>query len=70
MYDLAVPNTKPGPCAKCQGRGTYGWGAVVNGVPSKSGTCWSCKGTGRQDRRDIRRNEVYNRHKIVWIARL
>jgi DnaJ-class molecular chaperone len=65
MYDLAVPNAKPGECEKCRGTGRYSWGAVVNGRPSKSGECYSCRGTGRQDRRQIARNECYNRHKIA-----
>ena len=65
MYDLAVPNDKPGACAKCQGSGTYGWGAVINGQPQHTGTCWSCKGTGKQTKSDIGRNRTYNRHKIA-----
>lgn len=36
------------PCTRCPGsRGTYYWGAVVNGRPSRSGTCFRCEGTGR-----------------------
>jgi DnaJ-class molecular chaperone len=65
MTDFAVPNAKPGTCEKCRGSGTYSWGTVVNGVPSHSGMCFSCRGTGRQDVRQIRRNETYNRFKIV-----
>lgn len=67
MYDLAIPNAKPGTCAKCQGTGRYGWGAVVNGVCEKSGPCYSCRGTGKQDKRQIARNHTYNRHKVVSI---
>lgn len=68
MYDLSMPNEKPGKCAKCKGTGRYSWGAVVNGKASKSGQCFSCGGTGKQTVRDIRRNETYNRHKIRQIA--
>ncbi len=70
MYDLSVPNAKPGACAKCKGSGLYAWGAVVNGKPEHSGTCFSCRGTGRQDRQQIRRNKTYNRFKIAEIARM
>ena len=68
MYDFAQPNDAPGTCCKCHGTGTYHWGAVVNGVPSKSGTCFSCRGTGRQSSRQIRRNRTYNRFKVAEIA--
>ncbi len=68
MYDLSIPNAKPGKCAKCRGTGEYRWGAVVNGKPSNSGQCHSCRGTGRQTERDIRRNETYNRHKLARLA--
>lgn len=67
MYDLSVPNVKPGRCEKCRGTGRYSWGAVVNGQPTKSGQCHSCGGTGKQTARDIRRNHAYNRHQIVLI---
>ena len=68
MYDFSIPNAKPGPCEKCRGSGVYGWGAFVNGRPTHSGRCFSCRGTGRQDRRQIRRNQTYNRFKIATIA--
>ena len=68
MYDLSQPNAKPGRCNKCKGTGTYYWGAVVNGKPSKSGPCHSCGATGQQTKRDIARNHAYNRHKIAQIA--
>jgi hypothetical protein len=68
MYDLSQPNDAPGLCSKCRGSGVYGWGAVVNGQPKHSGTCFSCRGTGKQDKADIRRNRTYNRHKINRIA--
>ena len=68
MYDLSQPNAKPGPCDKCRGSGVYGWGACVNGSMTHQGTCFSCRGTGKQTRADIRRNHTYNRHKINRIA--
>lgn len=67
MYDLSVPNAKPGTCEKCKGSGVYGWGACVNGKMSKSGPCFSCRGTGKQSRKQIRRNETYNRYKVAAI---
>jgi len=66
-YDFAVPNAKPGPCEKCRGSGTYQWGASVNGRMTHSGQCHSCRGTGEQDFAQIKRNETYNRHKVVSI---
>lgn len=65
MADFAVPNRKPGRCEKCAGTGTYSWGGTINGAPRFVGKCWSCKGTGKQSRRDIRRNETYNRYKVI-----
>lgn len=65
MYDLSVPNDTPGPCAKCHGSGVYAWGACVNGKMQHEGPRYACRGAGRQDRSDIKRNEAYNRHKIA-----
>ena len=67
MYDLSVPNDRPGTCAKCHGSGLYVWGAIVNGQPTHSGPCHSCQGTGVQTRDDITRNRVYNKHKVARI---
>ena len=64
MYDLAYENANAGQCGKCRGMGIYSWGGTVNGKPRYSGKCFSCRGTGKQDRAQIRNNEVYNRHKI------
>ena len=69
MYDLSMPNSKPGTCCKCNGSGQYVWGAVVNGKPTHSGPCFSCRGTGKQSKTQIKRNECYNRHKIAAIFR-
>jgi DnaJ-class molecular chaperone len=67
MTDFAVPNAKPGKCAKCRGTGVYRWGGgTVNGVfRGKEGPCHSCRGTGYQDHTQIKRNECYNRHKEI-----
>jgi hypothetical protein len=46
----------------------YYWGAVVNGKPTKGGTCFSCAGTGKQTVRDIKRNVAYNRYKLSTIS--
>lgn len=64
-YDLSVPNSKPGKCAKCRGTGLYCWGGTVNGKPVRSGPCHSCQGTGKQTKSDISRNTAYNRYKIA-----
>ena len=69
MYDLSVPNARPGVCAKCKGAGLYRWGPVVNGQPSNVGTCFSCRGTGKQSRQQIARNRAYNAHKIAELLR-
>lgn len=68
MYDLSIPNDKPGQCAKCQGSGVYSWGTIENGKASKSGPCFSCRGTGKQSAKQIRRNRTYNRYKIAAIV--
>jgi DnaJ-class molecular chaperone len=68
MYDLSMPNAKPGECCKCQGSGLYRWGAVVNGKATHEGTCFSCKGTGRQDSKQIKTNITYNRFKIAQMG--
>jgi len=51
------------PCRRCR-NGTYYWGAVVNGRPSRSGRCFQCNGKGYQTMSDFRRNRGYNRHAI------
>jgi DnaJ-class molecular chaperone len=68
MYDLSAPNQSPGTCCKCSGSGVFSWGAVVNGQPSKSGPCHSCKGTGQQTARQIATNHAYNRYKIAMLC--
>lgn len=68
MYDLSQPNSKPGQCIKCKGSGVYGWGACVNGKMANSGTCFSCRGTGKQSTTQIKRNRTYNRYKIAAIV--
>ena len=67
MTDFSQPNDKPGTCIKCSGSGQYAWGAVVNGKPTHTGMCYSCKGTGHQDAAQIRCNETYNRHVIITL---
>jgi DnaJ-class molecular chaperone len=68
MYDLSQPNEKPGKCCKCNGTGTYSWGAIVNGKPTKTGECYSCRGTGEQSVKQIKTNMAYNRYKIASIG--
>ena len=33
-------------CWKCYGTGTFYWGPVINGQPSRSGVCFACGGDG------------------------
>lgn len=47
------------PCWKCSGTGEYVWGAIVNGVPSRRGMCFSCRGKGYQTPADVARTDVY-----------
>jgi hypothetical protein len=68
MYDLSIPNERPGTCEKCRGTGVYRWGANVNGRSANSGPCYSCQGTGKQSTRQIKRNRTYNRHKVARIV--
>lgn len=49
-------------CFKCDGTGKYIWGAITNGVPAKSGTCFGCKGKGYQTPEDVKRCENYWNH--------
>lgn len=49
-------------CTKCLGTGEYKWGAMINGVPSKHGVCYACKGKGFQTDADERRNNYYWDH--------
>ena len=67
MYDMSVPNAKPGPCAKCKGTGLYQWGACVNGKMQFSAMCFSCQGTGQQSKSQIKRNVAYNHFKLKRI---
>lgn len=34
------------PCDRCEGRGDYWWGAIINGRPQFAGTCYKCGGSG------------------------
>lgn len=69
MYDLSQPNERPGVCCKCNGSGLYRWGACINGKMQHAGECYSCRGTGMQSFRQIKRNRAYNRRKIAELAR-
>lgn len=67
-WDLAEVNEAPGTCAKCKGTGEHRW--KWDGRKFlQSGPCYSCGGTGKQTEADIRRNDTYNRHKIIAICR-
>jgi DnaJ-class molecular chaperone len=68
MADLSMPNATPGKCCKCSGTGVYRWGATTNGKSEHSGPCHSCRGTGEQSFAQIKRNECYNKHKIIHMG--
>lgn len=54
-------------CDGCRGDGVfYGRGSVVNGhFVGFKGTCFRCGGKGSQTHADVKRNEAYDRHRIV-----
>jgi len=52
-------------CDRCNGTGTAIWGAIVNGKPTHSGTCYRCQGKGLQTEADKRRNYGYDCHAAV-----
>jgi DnaJ-class molecular chaperone len=68
MYDFAYENAAPGTCGKCKGTGEYRWGASLNGKSMNAGKCYSCRGTGVQDKPQIICNRVYNRYKIARVG--
>jgi hypothetical protein len=47
-------------CTHCGGSGVYKWGACINGVYQHSGTCFQCRGTGKQTPEDQIRNHYYD----------
>ena len=48
-----------GKCGKCSGTGIYSWGAITNGVPAHSGTCFQCAGDGKVTEKDVARTNTY-----------
>lgn len=34
-------------CDRCEGRGEYWWGAMINGRPQYAGVCFKCNGEGK-----------------------
>jgi DnaJ-class molecular chaperone len=66
MYDLSVPNSEPGACAKCNGSGLYHWQKTVQDKPVvEQGQCNACRGTGQQTQADIYRNRAFNKHQLA-----
>lgn len=49
-------------CDRCNGRGDYWWGAMINGRPQFSGTCYQCNGA-RYFTKEVRlyTEEEYNK---------
>jgi hypothetical protein len=54
---LAKVNVTPGVCVKCQGTGTFKW---KEDGEDKQGRCFSCRGMGRQSKKQILKNTYYN----------
>ncbi len=52
-------------CARCNGSGTYYWGAIINGVPTHSAPCARCGGTGTMRFDDMRRGRAYDMYAIA-----
>jgi hypothetical protein len=52
-------------CERCNGSGTYYWGACVNGKMSNSAPCARCGGDGRMTFADMRRGRAYDNHAIA-----
>ena len=52
---IGIPFTKSGKlysaatcnCERCSGSGIYEWGAMINGRPQFTGTCFACNGAGK-----------------------
>lgn len=62
-FGFSIVNTKPGTCYKCHGSGEYHWQSLKGGrAEAHVGPCYSCQGTGKQSKRQIRRNQTYNRY--------
>lgn len=65
-HDINLRETGCQPCHNCGRTGRYGWGAIVNGVPTHSGPCYQCQEKGYVTVEDRRRNWGYNMHKKVF----
>lgn len=46
-------------CDRCNGRGIYYWGAMINGTPQHAGTCYKCNGAGTVFGTKIERTPEY-----------
>jgi len=55
-------------CERCKGKGTYYWGACINGQMSHSAPCARCSGKGWMSFDDMRRGRVYDNHAIARAA--
>ncbi len=52
-------------CNRCAGTGQFVTG-ITNNVPTgPGGVCFRCGGKGYQDANDRRRNDYYDRHRVV-----
>ena len=56
-------------CARCNGSGTYSWGACLNGVMQHSAPCARCNGKGQMDFDDMRRGKAYDGYAIARACR-
>lgn len=56
-------------CERCNGSGTYSWGACINGRMTHSAPCARCGGKGWMDFDDMRRSRAYDNYAIVRACR-
>jgi DnaJ-class molecular chaperone len=49
-------------CVDCGGTGRWVMGPIVNGKPTRDGTCYRCGGKGHVTPADVKRNAYYDNH--------
>ena len=55
-------------CGRCAGTGQY-ITMVENNIPKgPGGICFRCRGKGKQDHADTKRNAYYDEHRIIMLS--
>lgn len=57
-------------CKRCNGAGTYYWGACINGYMTHSAPCARCGGKGLMNFDDMRRGLAYDNYAIARACRV